>query len=342
MSEFKAVYFDGRSARANPVVARFAADGSLTLTGETGETLTFAPPEVRVAARLGRARRHIHLPGDRHCETADNEAVDAVLAKLGRARGSAWLHRLETSWKAVVVGLVVVSALAWVVIRHGLPAAAARIAYKLPIEVNEQIGRDALATLDRIVFAPSKLLQSRQAELRAQFTKFLGQVGDAYPYRLEFRSAEKLGANALAFPSGSIVVTDELVELVKDDRELVAVLAHECGHIQGRHGLRTVLQNSAVVVLFSLISGDISGVTALGATLPTLLLESKFSRTFEEEADAHAIAALRRAGMSPDHLADILKRLEENRPGLHPETKILDYVSSHPPTPARLKRIRGE
>ncbi len=342
MSEFNAVYFDGRSARANPVVARFAADGSLSLTSPTGETLTFAASTVRVTARLGNAPRHIHLARDRYCETMDNAAVDAALAESGRARGAAWLHRLETSWKAVVIGLAVVAGATWVAIRHGLPAAAERIAYQLPIEVNEQIGRDALATLDRVVFEPSLLLQSRQEEFRGQFRKFLGQVGDDYPYRLEFRSAEKLGANALAFPSGTIVVTDELMELVQDDRELVAVLAHECGHIQGRHGLRTVLQNSAVVVLFSLISGDISGVTALGAALPTLLLESKFSRTFEEEADAHAIAALRRAGMAPDHLADILKRLEESRPDLPLETKILDYVSSHPPPPARLKRIRGK
>lgn len=341
MNGFGAVLFDGRSARPHPVRARFTAGGGLELTTAEGGVHLFAPHEVRVAARLGRAPRLIQLPDDRHCETEDNDAVDAALAALGRERGAAWLHRLETSGRAVLVGLVVVSATTWVAVRHGLPAAAESIARKLPIEVNEQIGGDALQTLDRLVFVPSDFSSARQTELRRQFADLLAKNGDTYPYRLEFRSSKKLGANAVAFPSGVIVMTDELVELATDDRQILAVLAHECGHIQGRHGLRTVLQNSAVVILFALITGDISGVTALGGALPTMLLESKFSRTFEEEADAHAVAALRRAGLSPDHLADILKRLEETRPKAGLDTRVLDYVSSHPPTPERIRRIRG-
>ncbi len=344
MSEFRAVLFDGQSARAHPVRARFTADGGLELTDENGVVHTFAPGEIQVAARLGRAPRSIQLPGDRYCETEDNDAVDAALAQLGRERGAAWLHRLETSWRAVVVGLVVVSATTWVAVRYGLPAAAESIARKLPIEVNEQISRDALATLDNMMFEPSDFSPARRAELRKQFEDFLKKNGDTYPYRLEFRSAKGLGANALAFPSGDIVLTDELIELADDDRQIIAVLAHECGHIQGRHGLRTVLQNSAVVVLFALITGDVSSITALGGALPTLLLESKFSRTFEEEADAYATAALRRAGMSSDHLADMLTRLEASRPERErgKAKKLLDYISSHPPTPERIRRIRGE
>lgn len=342
MSEFSAVLFDGKSARAHPVRARFTPEGGLELTDEAGAVHRFAPGEVQIAARLGRASRQIQLPDDRRCETEDNDAVDAALAALGRERGAAWLHRLETSWRVVVVGLVVVAAVTWVAVQYGLPAAAESIARKLPIEVNEQIGGDALATLDRLVFQPSDFTQGRQTELRRMFAEFLAKNGDTYPYRLEFRAAKELGANALALPSGVIVVTDELVELAANDQELLAVLAHECGHIQGRHGLRTVLQNSAVVILFALISGDVSGVTALGGALPTMLMESKFSRTFEAEADAYAVATLRKAGHSPGLLADILKRLEDSRPKRDLDTRILDYISSHPPTPERIRRIRGE
>lgn len=340
MSGFDAVLFDGRSARPHPVRARFTDAGGLELAAPDGTVEILSPHEVRVSARLGRAPRLIELPGDRRCETDDNEAVDAALAQLGRGRGAAWLHRLETNWRAVVLGLVVVSAATWVAVRYGLPAAAEALARKLPIEVNEQIGRDALGTLDRMVFSPSDFSQERQTELRRKFADFLARNADPYPYRLEFRSSPGLGANALALPSGVIVVTDGLVELAQDDREIIAVLAHECGHIQGRHGLRTVLQNSAVVVLFALITGDVSGITALGGALPTLLLQSKFSRTFEEEADAYAVAALRRAELSPDHLADVLQRLDASRAGEKVEARALDYVSSHPPTPERIRRIR--
>lgn len=342
MREFPVVYFDGASARAHPGRAQFGANGGLELVLATGEVLRFAPGEARVRPRLGDTPRVIHLPDERHCETEDNAAVDEALAWLGQGRRAAWLHRLERSGRAVALGLLVVSAAAWVAIRYGLPAAAEEIAYRLPIEVNEQIGRDALTALDHLVFEHATLSAERQAALRGQFREYLRLTGDGYPYRLEFRAAKKLGANALAFPSGVIVVTDGLVELARDDRELIAVLAHECGHIQRRHGLRTVMQNSAVVVLFSLITGDISSVTALGGALPTLLLESKFSRTFEAEADEHAVVGLRRAGISPNHLADILLRLEEQRPELELDAKILDYVRSHPPTSERIEWIRAQ
>lgn len=342
MSGFRAVYFDGRSARAHPVEARFTDAGGLELVGQSGDVRSFAAQDVEVAARLGRASRQIFLPDDQRCETEDNDAVDAALARLGRAKGAAWLHRLETSGRAVVAGLVVVLATTFVVVRYGLPAAAEHVARKLPVEVNEQIGGDALEALDKVLFSRSDLSGARQAEFRRQFAEFLAKNGDTYPYRLEFRSAKEVGANALAFPSGTILVTDELVELVKDDRELIAVLAHECGHIHGRHGLRTVLQNSAVVLLFAMITGDMSSVTGLGGALPMLLLESKFSRTFEEEADAYAVAALKRAGLPPGLLADMLQRLEESHPKDGLESEVLDYVGSHPPTPERIRRIRGE
>lgn len=341
MSDFDAVLFDGRFARPHPVRARFTADGGLELTGPDGAVEVLGPGEVRVSPRLGQSPRLIELSGDRRCETNDNDAVDAALAHLGRGKAAAWLHWLETNWRAVVLGLVVVSVATWTAVRYGLPAAAEALARKLPIEVNEQIGRDALSTLDRVVFVPSAFSEERQRELKQAFGDFLVRNADAYPYRVEFRSSPQLGANALALPSGVIVLTDELVELAQDDREIIAVLAHECGHIQGRHGLRTVLQNSAVVVLFALITGDVSSITALGGALPTLLLQSKFSRTFEEEADAYAAVALRRAGLSPDHLADALERLEASRPEGGADSAVLSYVSSHPPTPERIRRIRG-
>ena len=341
--EFDAVFFDGRSARAHPVQGLFATDGSLQLRWSDGTTKMFSTPEYSVSARLGSAPRSISLPDDQRCETSDNDAVDAAMEVLGAGRGAAWRHGMERNLKAIALGVVVVGVAVLVVIRFGLPAAAKQIAYALPIEVNEQIGREALATLDKMAFEPSALTKRRQAELRLLFRRFLEKNADNYPYQLEFRASRSLGANALALPSGAIVVTDGLLELAKNDDEIIAVLAHECGHIQGRHGLRTVLQNSAVVVLFAVITGDMSGVTAVGATLPTLLLQSKFSRDFEEEADAFAVRTLTRAAIEPAALADMLERLENSRPdGEFSDAKVLDYIKSHPPTDERIHRIRGK
>ncbi len=341
MTELSAAYFDGRSSQPRAVTLRFAPQGWLHIEAE-GLQLTFQRSQVRIGARLGRTPRFIHLPGEAHCETADNDAVDRGLASWGRGGAGRWLHRIEKSWRLVLVSCVVLIATGFAAVRYGLPFAAEKVAHALPAVVTDQLGRDTLATLDRVLFEPSKLPAERQADLRRQFEAFLAAVGDSYPYRLEFRDSGRMGPNAFALPSGELVMTDALVNLAQDDREIIAVLAHECGHVKHRHILRAVLQNSAVVVVFTLVTGDLSSATAFGAALPTFLLQSKFSRVFENEADDYAVEYLRRAGHEPRHLADILERLTKAHRHDGEDSEFLDYLSSHPPTPERKKRILGD
>jgi Zn-dependent protease with chaperone function len=340
MTEVIAAYFDGRSSQPRAVRLRFAPDGWLHIEAD-GLQLAFPRDHVRIAARLGRTARFIHLPGEAHCETVDNDGVDAGLKAWGKGGGGRWLHRIETSWRLVVVSCVVLLAAGFLTVRYGLPAAAEKAAHALPASVTDRLGTDTLATLDRIVFEPSKLPAERQAEIRAKFSEMLEAAGDPMAYRLEFRDSGRMGPNAFALPSGELVMTDALVTLAEDDREILAVLAHEVGHVRHRHILRAVLQNSAVVVVFTLITGDVSSATAFGAALPTYLLQSKFSREFENEADAFAVDYLRKAGLEPRHLADILDRLTKAHRH-DDDSDMLDYLSSHPPTAERRSRILGE
>ena len=141
-------------------------------------------------------------------------------------------------------------------------------------------------------------------------------------------------------------MTDELVRLAGHEDEVIAVLAHELGHVHGRHALRSILQHSATVVLIAVATGDLASLSALSATLPTLLLEMKYSRAFEIEADDYAAALLPHLGIAPDRLAAILERLEisamlqrvdsEDSGG---DNVLLDYVSTHPATEERVRRL---
>lgn len=338
MTEVAATYYDGRTSRAHPVQLRFTDDHRLVGIGD-GVAFDYDEADVVVEPRVGQTRRFLRLPDGLRCEVADNDAIEAALVSWSSRKNSQWIHRLESSWRLVLLATVVLGLVAWVAIRYGLPAAASRVAFSLPEAATQRLGRDALRTLDRTVFKPSDLMQERQQELRAAIQDFLARIGDSYPYKIEFRASESLGANALALPSGEIVITDELIELASDDREIVGVFAHECGHVHHRHVLRSVLQNSAIVVVFSLISGDVSSTTALGGALPTFLLQNKFSREFEAEADREAVLRMRRAGLDPRHLADMLERLAKHRH--HHDGGVLDYVSTHPPAPERVQAING-
>lgn len=338
MNELPATYFDGRTSRPHAVTLCFAAGDRLVGVGD-GVGFEYPATQVTIEARVANTRRFIRLPDDQRCEVVDNDALDAILKTWGPRSRSAWMHRLEANWRIALLAAAIFGALGWLLISYGLPAAAKHLAFALPEKATQRLGGDTLRTLDSLVFKPSTLTFERQGELQAAFAAFLAKAGDPYPYKIVFRASEALGANAFALPSGEIVITDDLVLLAGDDREILGVVAHECGHVRHRHALRSLLQNSAVVVVFSFISGDISGTTALGSALPTFLLQNKFSREFEEEADAEAVQRMRRAGLSPKHLANMLERLAMKHRELN---GALDYISTHPPTPQRVKAIGGD
>ncbi len=339
-TELPATYFDGRTSRALPVTLHWhAADGTLDIRGPTTE-LRYARRDVTVESRLGRGPRFIRFADGARCEVTDNDALDAILATWAPNPAGAWLHRLETSWPQVLVACVLLVACGWAALHFGLPWGARKVAFLLPAGLTRTLGDQTLATLDRTMLARTELTHERQLALRAEFTRFLAAAGIAAPHAIEFRAMRAGGANAFALPSGTIVLTDELVFLAADDREIVAVLAHECGHVAHRHALRAVLQNSAVFVVLALVTGDASSATAFSGALPAFLLQNRFSREFEREADTYAVDTLRRGGLDPAHLATMLERLTKGH-GVT-DSKALNYLSTHPPTPERIEAITGK
>jgi predicted Zn-dependent protease len=136
--------------------------------------------------------------------------------------------------------------------------------------------------------------------------------------------------NAFALPGGIVVVTDEMVQFAKDDDELFAAIAHELGHLQARHAMRLVLQQSGIAVLVTAIAGDAAGMTFLAAAMPAAVLNAGYSREFELEADRYAYGHLKRHGSSPAVLARLFRRLAEDRHAADANDPLARYLSSHP------------
>ena len=147
-----------------------------------------------------------------------------------------------------------------------------------------------------------------------------------------------MGANALALPSGIIIFTDDIVELAKSDDALIGVLAHEVGHIEQHHSIRHVLQDSVVALLLVTITGDISSISSIGAALPTLMVQLKFSREFEAEADDFAIRYLIKSNISTEPLLELLKSLDAEYG--EEDSTVSNYFSSHPATIERIKKLK--
>jgi predicted Zn-dependent protease len=329
---FDGVLHEGRRATARPV--RVRADGAELLLSDG--TVTGRVPRAGIVADapVPGVPRTLRLPDGASIETADHAAVEALWPVRGRIARLA--YALESRWPAVLACLGAAALGVWLLIAVVLPQAAEPVARGMSPRVDEFLGKQVLATLDGGILAPSELPEAEQEAWQARFDAFLAGEPGADRYSLVFRRA---GApNAFALPDGTIVVTDEMVRIVGSDDELRAVFAHEIGHVRGRHALRLVLQRSGVAVLLTALAGDAVGVTYLAAALPSMLLQSGYSREFEAEADDEAFAQLKRHGVSPQAFADLLRRLEQEEPSFGDQGGVSRYLGSHPATAERIRR----
>ncbi len=127
--------------------------------------------------------------------------------------------------------------------------------------------------------------------------------------------------------------------------QLAGVLAHEIGHIEGRHSVRVMARSSLTAAASAALFGDFS---AVAAGLPAVLMNMRYSREMESEADGYAIALLKEKGISPAPLADLFESLEEvhqSDPGRRLPRWMnasMTYMSSHPASAERSARLRRE
>jgi Zn-dependent protease with chaperone function len=326
-------YFDGRQALSSDVTIAIAAD-RVRVEG-AGVSRNEPLASVSISERIGRTPRFIRFSDQAYCEILDHAGFDQLLARAGLEQGR--LTRWEQSGRlalALIIALVVIVVVGY---RYGLPLAAEVTAKRLPAGVLNVVSRQTLSLLDRSIFSPTELPESRQRELSS---RFLALTHPASPIALHviFRSSEALGANAMALPNGTIVVTDGLVKLATNDDEVMAVLAHEAGHVEERHGLRNVIQSSVVSILISWYLGD---VNAIVAAAPAVLMDAKYSRDLEREADDYAARFLAANNISRTLLGDMLQKLEQERAGGNGGGSTT-YLSSHPTTKERIDRLRSQ
>jgi peptidase M48-like protein len=331
--EFDAVYYDGRTSARKPV----RVGGYARVIHIVGEGLRLEVPlaRVRVDSPVGGTRRSLHLPEGAQLQTDDHVAVEALFPRSHALER--WVHVLERRWPYALAAMALTAAFAWWAVVDGLPRAAKVAAGFVPPAVEEKLGEETLGFIENRLCKPSALPAARQETLQRRFATLTKGLDDGYAYRLLPRDCRRIGPNAFALPGGAVLITDALVKLAKRDDQISAVLAHEVGHVRGRHGLRMALQAAGLAALAAALFGDATSITALATTLPVAVLQNGYSRELENEADEYAFSRLKETGISPRAFAEIMKLLEaehQKRAGKESE----DYFSTHPATKKRIER----
>ena len=325
-------WFPALSGQSFPAWLRVEAERFTVLGDDDTELASGALGGIKISPRIGSISRALSLPDASQFVTADNAAIDAIAS--GRAhRWNGFVHSMEKFHPRLLALAMAVVMLGLAIYRFALPVMIEVAVRVTPPVATEMMARGAMQTLDRVAFSESLLSEERKSEFTAAFAELADfSPSGAAKFNLNFRQGGFIGPNAFALPDGTVVITDELIELADGDDELIlGVLAHEMGHVEHEHSLRQLYRAAGVAGLVMLVGGDIGegaqDLLVQGAGLLTL----SFSREAESQADRHSVEIMLKAGRDPLAIARFFEVLGKKL-GDTGETSML---STHPGTPER-------
>jgi beta-barrel assembly-enhancing protease len=164
---------------------------------------------------------------------------------------------------------------------------------------------------------------------------------EGYPLRVQVINQGT--TNAFATPGGRVVLFRGLIEAAQSPDEVAGVLAHEFGHVHHQHPERSLVRAFSLGLILSFFGGD-TGALANG------FLTLANSRDYEREADAQALAALKRIEASPQGFANFFERLAKESAEESSNNTLLGsifanvgpYLSTHPELGVRAEQARAQ
>lgn len=326
-------YYDGQNVLGCP--ATLITSGTrVSLVGEQ-VSQQHAQRLVRVSPRTGAGARFVLLPDGGQFQCDDRDSLNALPPEVRSEGPAAWL---EKRWSVALAALAATVALLAAAYLFLLPMAAQKVAEHISPQTERALGDEAVSWMDRNEwFTSSELEPQVQYRLLGRFAQMVKGLPQERYYTLMFRASAAFGANAFAFPGGTIVITDDMVNAAADDDEILAVLAHEIGHVERRHASRRILHDSAIAIVTTGLTADAASLGTAAAGFPIMLSQMKFSREFETEADDYAFGLLRQHKLSPASYADLMERLDAD---VEPDEESTAFLSTHPMTRERVARAR--
>lgn len=368
----KGSYFNGETSEKKDVSLYYTDDGLIGIDGLDIDEVPFS--DLTISSRIGNTPRYISFADGSQFETNDNAAVDEMINKLANDPLHGLAHKLESAKGFILFTIVAVILFGWLFIQYGIPAMSKQIAEWFPDEASQYMGQGVLEAMDKSWFSPSQLTQQRQDELRNLFNDLLKNIDGSENYKIEFRLGGKIRANAFALPNGTIVFTDELINLAEDDMEIASVMLHEIGHLKRKHSLRATIQQFSLAMFVMVITGDVSTSSSIITAIPIMLVESGFSQKMETEADTYSLDYMQQHGIDPNYFAIMMEKLEASFSQQYlscmetalkdknnqaekinciteavkanklekdsKNTNALDYFSTHPSSEERVERFR--
>jgi beta-barrel assembly-enhancing protease len=218
-----------------------------------------------------------------------------------------------------------------------LPAAHAQL-FGISEEEEIRIGREVESQLAR---KPGFVHDAAESARVTKIALHLAHVSERPNLPWTYHILNDSQVNALAAPGGFIFVTSGLLRFVKSDDELAFVLGHETTHVAHRHAVDLAqkdmeLQLGALLISQLLFGGNMTASQL--AQLGRALINAKYSREKEAEADHFGVIFAKKAGFDPTASVAFMERLAKTETG----GSGLPWLASHPDTPSRVAALREE
>jgi predicted Zn-dependent protease len=146
--------------------------------------------------------------------------------------------------------------------------------------------------------------------------------------------------NAFALPGGQIFITRALYDRLENEAQLAGVLGHETGHVIGRHSAQQMAKGKLGQMLAGaagVATSDRGSGGAMAAQMVNQMMQLKYSRKDELEADNFGLRYMTDAGFDPRQMLRVMQILKQasGSGGRGP-----DIFATHPDPDARIAAIQ--
>lgn len=181
-----------------------------------------------------------------------------------------------------------------------------------------------------------KIKLSKDARIN-QYVQEIGQrlaaTSDRPDLPYTFQVVRDNSINAFATMGGFVYLHTGLIKTASNEAELASVIAHELGHIVGRHSITQLRNNALAQGLLSAAGLDTKTWVQLGVNLAYNLPNS---RKDELEADRLGLNNLAEAGYAATAMISLMRKLAQQG-GSTPA-----ILSTHPPTGDRILALQKQ
>ena len=327
-------YYSAGSASALPVLC-YIENNSLTIRQQADESVLSRHnrEQLNVASRLGQLPREIKLPDDALLVVEANESLHHWLD----AETGGIIAGIESKKRWMWGSLVLVPLCLYLLFGWLMPWLAVQAADQVPFSVKQIASEQTLNALEFGVLSPSKLSDEQTTGVYHGFGEIMAQLNlPGEKFNIKIRNSDVLGPNAFALPDGTIVFTDQLLELVDFQQPLLnAILLHEIGHVEHNHSMQMVAESLFATLTISYLFGDISGAIEAFMGIGSSVVQNQFSQAHEWQADDFALQTLVAMGRPPQDFAEAMRKLQELLPD--EDSKLKNWFSSHPMVKARIE-----